>query len=122
MSKARLDHLTSRLDGFDERLRRIEEAVIRIDERLSATLPHLATKADLARIEAVLPTLAIRAELADKPSRPYMWGVMAALTGADTATLAAIGVPLTYLPHHGTAQPQTRAECRTVREAPGRLE
>ena len=100
MSEARVDHV-------EERLARIEGAIIRIEERLEATLPHLATKADLARIEATLPHLGtkaeladVRAELADKPSRLYMWGVMAAMTGAYTAALAAVGVLLTYLPHH----------------------
>jgi hypothetical protein len=75
---------------LNERLRRIEETVTRIDERLAAVLPHLATKAELAEP---------RAELADSPSRLYMWGVMAAMTGAYTAALAAVGVLLTYLPH-----------------------
>lgn len=86
MSEARIDRLEKRLDGFEDRLRRIEEIVIRIDERLAATLPTLATKA----------------ELADKPSRLYMWGVMAAMTAAYTAALAAIGVLLAFLPqfHH----------------------
>jgi hypothetical protein len=107
MSEARVDHL-------EARLARIEETVSRIDERLAATLPHLATKAELVAVEArlsTLPHLATKAELtdglselrvllADKPSRLYMWGVMAALTGAYTAALAAIGVLLTYLPHH----------------------
>jgi hypothetical protein len=72
-------------------LTRIEETVIRIDERLAAILPHLATKAELADL---------RAQLADKPNRLYRWGVMAAMTGAYTAALAAVGVLLTYLPRH----------------------
>jgi hypothetical protein len=87
MSEARTDRLEARIE-------RIEEAVIRIDQRLAATLPHLATKAELATGLAEL-----RVMLADKPSRLYMWGVMAALTGAYTAALATIGVLLTYLPH-----------------------
>lgn len=78
MSEARIDRLETRLDGFEDRLRHIEEIVIRIDERLAATLPTLATKA----------------ELADKPSRLYLWGVIAAMTAAYTA---GIGVLLTYL-------------------------
>lgn len=91
MGEARTDLLEARLDRLEEdvreiktRLARVEEVVIRIDERLNTILPTLATKA----------------ELAEKPSRLYMWGVMAALTGAYTAALAAIGVLLTYLPAH----------------------
>jgi hypothetical protein len=93
MSEARIDHLETRLDGFEERLRRIEEIVIRIDERLATILPTLATKAELADL---------RTELAGKPGRLYMWGVIAAMTAAYTAALAAVGVLLTFLPqlHH----------------------
>lgn len=93
MSEAHLDRLETRPDGFEERLRRIEETVIRIDERLASVLPHLATKAELAHLRTEMV-----AQLADKPSRLYMWGAMAAMTGAYTA-LAAVGVLLTYLPH-----------------------
>jgi hypothetical protein len=39
----------------------------------------------------------LHAELADKPSRLYLWGVIAAMTAAYTAGIAAIGVLLTYL-------------------------
>jgi hypothetical protein len=81
MSEARIDRFELRLDAFEDRLRHVEEILIRIDERLAATLPTLATKA----------------EVTDKPSRLYMWGVMAAMT---TAYTAAVGVLLTYLPHH----------------------
>jgi hypothetical protein len=97
MSEACPDRLEARLDRFDERLRHIDETVIRIDERLATVLPHLATKAELADLKAEMA-----AQLADKPSRLYMWGVMAAMmTGAYTAALAAIGVLLSYLPHRG---------------------
>jgi predicted metalloprotease with PDZ domain len=95
MSEARPDRVEARLDGFEERLRRIEGTVIRIDERLATVLPDLATKAELADLRAEMV-----AQLADKPSRLYMWGVVAAMTGAYTAALAAVGVLLTYLPHH----------------------
>lgn len=96
MSEARIDRLEARLDGFEDRLRRIEDVVLRTDlavARIEATLPHLATKAELADLHTAL---------ADKPSRLYMWGVMAAMTAAYTAALAAIGVLLTFLPqfHH----------------------
>jgi chromosome segregation ATPase len=108
MSEARIDRLELRFDGLDDRLRRIEDAVIRIEATLAATLPHLATKAELAtgladvRSELGSQISSLRTELADKPSRLYMWGVMAAMTAAYTAALAAMGVLLTYLPvlHH----------------------
>ena len=48
----------------------------RMEERLSATLPHLATKADLA----------------EKPNKTYMWGIMAALLTAYACGLAALAV------------------------------
>jgi len=111
MSEARIDRLEVRFDSLDDRLRRVEEIVIRIDERLAATLPTLATKAELAefkvddrdRFSDVGNQIgALRTELADKPSRLYMWGVMAAMTAAYTAALAAgaaRAMLLTYLPH-----------------------
>jgi hypothetical protein len=46
---------------------------------LGATLPHLATKAELAEL---------RAELPDKPSKTCMWGVLAALINAYAAGLS----------------------------------
>jgi hypothetical protein len=95
MSEGRFDRLETRFDQIDDRLRRIEEIVIRIDERLAATLSTLITKAELADGIGGL-----RSELADKPNRLYLWGVMAALTGAYTAALAAGAMPLTYLAHH----------------------
>jgi len=54
-----------------------------MDARLDATLPHLATKADLAQIEV---------KLADKPGKTYMWGVLAALLTAYACGLAALAV------------------------------
>jgi hypothetical protein len=77
----------ARIDRLEARLARIEQAIIRIEERLAVTLPHLATKA----------------ELADKPSRHYSWSVRAAMTAAYTVALAAGAtgaMVLTYLMHH----------------------
>ena len=53
-------------------LARIEPMIIRID----ATMPHLATKA----------------ELAEKPSKTYMWGILGVLITAYAAGLAAMAV------------------------------
>lgn len=61
-------------------LARLELAVARIEAMLAATLPHLATKA----------------ELADKPSKAYLWlalGVLVtAILGSFGAGLAAISI------------------------------
>jgi hypothetical protein len=55
---------------------RLEAAAIRIETMLSATLPHLATKA----------------ELAEKPSKTYMWGILAVLLTAYGLGLASLAV------------------------------
>jgi hypothetical protein len=70
----------ARIDRRETRLARIERAVVRIEERLAATLPHLATKGDVARIETRLPHLVTKAELAYKPSP--RWGIRAAMAAA----------------------------------------
>ena len=57
-------------------LSRLEAMVVRIDATLTATLPHLAT----------------RAELADKPGKAYLWGVLAVLIAAYAAGLAGLAV------------------------------
>lgn len=44
--------------GMEDRLRKVEDAIIRID----ATLPHLATKADLADVKTEIAN--VRAEIA----------------------------------------------------------
>jgi hypothetical protein len=46
----------------------------------------------IIRIDATLPHLATKAELAEKPSRAYLWGVMAAMVGAQAVALAAAGL------------------------------
>jgi hypothetical protein len=56
----------------------------RIDERLNTGLPHPATKAELADLRTELLTA-----LAHKPGRGYLWGVMAAMVGAQAVALAA---------------------------------
>jgi hypothetical protein len=60
---------------------RLEPMIIRIDERLNTTFPHLATKADLA----------------EKPSRAYLWGVMAAMVGAQAVALGAAALIFTMI-------------------------
>jgi len=62
---------------------RLEPMIVRIDATLTATLPHLATKAELADL---------RSELADKPGKAYLWGVLAVLIAAYAAGLAGLAV------------------------------
>ena len=56
----------------------------RIEATLASTLPHLATKAELAELRAE-----IRAELAEKPSKTYLWGVVGVLAAAIVASYGA---------------------------------
>jgi hypothetical protein len=61
-------------------LGQIMPVLTRIDATLSATLPHLATKAELS---------ALRAELADKPGKAYLWAVIGVLIAAIVASYGA---------------------------------
>jgi hypothetical protein len=77
----------ARIDRLEAGLARVEQAIIRSETRLAATLPRLATNA----------------ELADRPRRRYNTSVRAAMIAAYTAVLAAgaMGpIVLTHLPHH----------------------
>ncbi len=82
------------MSELKESLRRLENAVTRIQATLDATLPHLATKAELAelRAETKADFASLRAELADKPSKVYMWGVLTALLTAYACGLAALAI------------------------------
>ena len=55
---------------------RLEATTIEIKAMLAATLPHLATKA----------------ELAEKPGKLYMWGILAVLLTAYACGLAGLAV------------------------------
>jgi hypothetical protein len=92
MSEARID----RLERLEEDVRDIKATlsslaplIVRIDERLNSSLPHLATKA----------------ELAEKPSRGYLWGVMAAMVGAQAVALAAAALIFAFVQPHPIPQP-----------------
>ena len=83
----RMEMRVSRLEG-DMRdvkaiLGRLEPMLIRMDARLEATLPHLATKAEVADVKAAL---------ADKPSKTYMWGILGVLLTSYACGLAALAV------------------------------
>lgn len=62
---------------------RLEAAVLRVETILAATLPHLATREDLAKLEL---------KLAEKPGKLYMWGILTALLTAYACGLAALAV------------------------------
>ena len=68
-------------------IRTLEHAVIRIETLLTATLPHLATKAELNALRTD-----VVAGLADKPSKTYMWGILAVLLTAYACGLAALAI------------------------------
>jgi hypothetical protein len=72
-------------------LGQIVPMLTRIDAMLTTTLPHLATKLELAELRAEL-----RAELADKPGKAYLWAVIgvfiAAIVASYGAGLAAIAL------------------------------
>jgi uncharacterized protein involved in exopolysaccharide biosynthesis len=70
---------------------RLEISVARIEAMLEATLPHLATKAELAELRSDV-TNELRSGLASKPSKTYMWGVLTALITAYAAGLAALAI------------------------------
>jgi hypothetical protein len=110
----------SRLEGEVHEMKgtmgRLELLVTEIKATLDATLPHLATKAELSdmRAEMRLEGANMRAEwkgdlaqlrtevadmradlktgLADKPSKTYMWGVLTALLTAYACGLAALAI------------------------------
>ncbi len=88
---SRLESTTSRLEAttskLEERMARIEVGIAEIKAMLAATLPHLATKAEVAelRVEMV-------AGFADKPSKTYMWGILAVLLTAYACGLAGLAV------------------------------
>ena len=68
-------------------LARVEAALGEIKAMLAASLPHLATRAELADLRGEL-----RAELGEKPGKLYMWGILAVLVAAYAAGLAGLAV------------------------------
>jgi glycerol kinase len=82
--------MEARVSRLEEEMReekaaraRLEAAVLEIKTILTTVLPHLATKADIAEL---------RVELAEKPSKTYMWGVLAVLLTAYACGLAALAI------------------------------
>ena len=87
LMEARVSRLEEEMREVKVTLPRMEAAIVRIEATLTATLPHLATKADLAHHEAK-----IEAKLADKPGKAYMWGILAVLLTAYACGLAGLAV------------------------------
>jgi hypothetical protein len=114
MSEARIDRLE---DEIKATLARLEPMIIHID----ATLPHLATKAELttglADLKADLTTgLAdLKVELANKPSRGYLWMVFSALIVAYAAGIGALAVVLQL---HSSSAPAPHASIAPAVLAP----
>ena len=94
MSEARIGRLEEDMHEIRASLARLEPMLAGIN----ASLPHLATKAELSDLRTELLT-----QLADKPSRGYLWGVMAAMVGAQAVALAAAAFVFSIIQTHPTA-------------------
>ena len=143
--EARIARLEEDMRDVKATTSRLEMALVRIESILTATLPHLATKAELNELRgdmiaglapisnlatkaelnelrgemiaglapisnvatkaelnelrsevvaglAPIPHLATKAELAEKPSKTYMWGILAVLLTAYACGLAALAI------------------------------
>ena len=91
---ARVSRLEDDVQDIKATMRNLEQVVVRIEATLNATLPHLATKAELAdmRSELKVEIAQVRTDLAEKPGKAYMWGVLTALLAAYACGLAALAV------------------------------
>ncbi len=86
----RLCAMDGRLGAMDGRLGAIDGGLGAMDGRLGAMDGRLGAMD--ARLDATLPHLATRADLAEKPSKTYMWGILAVLLTAYACGLAALAV------------------------------
>lgn len=66
----RVDRLEHEVAEIATMLARVEPMIVRMD----ATLPGLATKVEMERLRAQ-----VSAQLAEKPSKTYLWALLAAL-------------------------------------------
>jgi len=91
----------SSIARLDATTARIEMATVEIKAMLAATLPHLATKAELAsglgdqnsqmgQLTSRIADLTVA--LAEKPSKTYMWGILAVLLTAYACGLAGLAI------------------------------
>ncbi|MBW4090287.1 MAG: hypothetical protein HIU82_04130 [Proteobacteria bacterium] len=86
-----LDRRVSRVEDdmrdMQAGIARVETALVEIKAMLAASLPHLATRAELAQLRGDL-----RTDLGEKPGKLYMWGILAVLVAAYAAGLAGLAV------------------------------
>jgi hypothetical protein len=87
LMEARVSRLEEDMREEKAARQRLEAAFIRMEAMLTATLPHLATKADIAELKAEIARLD-----ADKPGKAYMWGILAVLLTAYACGLAGLAV------------------------------
>jgi hypothetical protein len=73
--------------SLDARTARLEVSLAAIKAMLTATLPHLATKAEVAELRTEMV-----AGFADKPGKTYMWGILAVLLTAYACGLAGLAI------------------------------
>ena len=79
----RVDQLEREVAGIAAMLARVEPMIVRMD----ATVPGLATKAEMERLRTQ-----VSAQLAEKPSKTYLWALLAALLLAAAAGPAVISL------------------------------
>jgi hypothetical protein len=84
----------SSIARLDATTARIEMTTVEIKAMLAATLPHLATKAELASglAEQTTRIADLAVALAEKPGKTYMWGILAVLLTAYAFGLAGLAV------------------------------
>ena len=93
-----VDRLDAKVDRLDESVQRLEVGFVRLESMLAATLPYLATQMELTGTRADVESLRIELKsdiatgLADKPSKAYMWGVLAVMLAAYACGLAGLAV------------------------------
>lgn len=96
--ETKVDRLETKVDRLETGFQRLELGFARLEAVLTATLPHLATRAELAATRADVQNLRVElkgdiaAGLADKPGKTYMWGILAVLLAAYACGLAGLAV------------------------------
>jgi hypothetical protein len=91
LMEARVSRLEEDMREVKAGWSRMEAAIIRIEATLDAVLPHLATKADIAELKSELKADIARLD-GDKPSKAYMWGILAVLLTAYACGLAGLAI------------------------------
>jgi hypothetical protein len=90
----RMEARVARLEDDMREVKAILAQMLPMIIRIDATLPHLATKAELAQVRSDLGSelAQMRSELAEKPGKTYLWAVLAVLLAAYAAGLAAVAL------------------------------